>query len=316
LSSWHSYCSIFNLGHKAVKALLTVPVNVEEKVDGSQFSFGVFFTDNPDSPSEVSLRVRSKGVVMNADAPEKMFTAAVGTAKGLIEQLRVGWTYRCEYLSKPKHNTLAYERTPKGHLIVFDVNTGDQEYLGYDDKRAEAERLGLECVSLLKTGFGGLLTLDEFKRLLETPSVLGGQLIEGVVIKPALYNLYGPDKKVLMGKHVSETFKEAHRGAWKETSPHQGDILERLANTYGVQGRWMKAVQHLREAGQITDSPKDIGPLLREIQADVEKECADEIKDVLYAWALPHVRRRATGGFPGWYKEELLKKQFNTPVAA
>ena len=33
-NSWHSYPSIYNLGHVAIKELFTVPVSVEEKIDG------------------------------------------------------------------------------------------------------------------------------------------------------------------------------------------------------------------------------------------------------------------------------------------
>ena len=56
MSSWHSYPSIYNLGHAAVANLLAVPHQVQEKVDGSQFSFGRFVEDG-----KVRLRVRSKG---------------------------------------------------------------------------------------------------------------------------------------------------------------------------------------------------------------------------------------------------------------
>lgn len=42
MDSFHSYPAVFNLGHKAIESLLTSgPVIVEEKIDGSQFSFGV-----------------------------------------------------------------------------------------------------------------------------------------------------------------------------------------------------------------------------------------------------------------------------------
>lgn len=41
MESWHSYPSIYNLGHRYIADLLTVPVIVEEKIDGSQFSFGL-----------------------------------------------------------------------------------------------------------------------------------------------------------------------------------------------------------------------------------------------------------------------------------
>jgi len=38
----NSYPSIYNLGHHAIATLLDAPVLVEEKVDGSQFSFEAF----------------------------------------------------------------------------------------------------------------------------------------------------------------------------------------------------------------------------------------------------------------------------------
>lgn len=300
MESWHSYPSIYNLGHKAIEELLTVPVLVEEKVDGSQFSFGM---------DTEGLRVRSKGAEMIVDAPEKMFSKAVDTVKEIGPLLKPGWTYRAEYLRTPSHNTLVYSRIPQKHLIVFDVNRGHEDYLTWDEKRAEAERLGLECVPRI---FEGMLSgIDAFRAMLETESVLGGQKVEGVVVKPVGYSLWGRDKKCLMGKFVSEAFKESHSHAWKEKNPLSGDILERLGSDYTAQARWMKAVQHLREAGKLEDSPRDIGNLMKEIPGDIEKECADEIKEKLFAWAWPHMRRSVVRGFPEWYKEELLKRQFS-----
>ena len=119
MQSWGSYPSIFNLGHKALRELFERPVNVEEKVDGSQFSFGV--------TEEGELKIRSKGKEMVVEAPEKMFAGAVETVKGLKDRLHPGWTYRGEVLCKPKHNTLQYGRVPKGNVILFDVNTGLEE---------------------------------------------------------------------------------------------------------------------------------------------------------------------------------------------
>lgn len=305
MESWHSYPSIYNLGHKAIEELLTVPVNVEEKVDGSQFSFGL---------DTEGIRVRSRGAEMLPDAPEKMFQKAVDTVKELTPLLRPGWTYRAEYLMKPQHNTLVYSRTPAKYLIVFDINPGHEAYLTYEEKKAEAERLGLEVVPLI---FSGMLdSLEKFRSFLETESVLGGQKIEGVVVKPLGYTLFGRDKKCLMGKFVSEAFKESHSLAWKESNPNQGDILLKLGDSFNSQARWMKAIQHLKEQGKIEDSPRDIGMLIKEIPNDVEKECAEVIKEKLYEWAWPHIRRMVTRGFPEWYKEQLVKKQFDMTEAA
>lgn len=308
--SWHSYPSIFALGHRAISDLLTVPVCVEEKVDGSQFSFGLFKTYDHEGNDDggTVLRVRSKGAVMIPDAPEKMFTEAVDTAKRLAPQLQIGWTYRGEYLKKPRHNGLAYNRIPEQHVIIFDINSGHETYLSQEEKRAEAARLGLECVPLLHVGH--LKHIEEFRSFLKHESILGGQPIEGVVVKPSGYDLFGPDKKVLMGKFVSEAFKEVQSKMWKADNPSAKDIVSMIADAYTTQARWMKAAQHLRERGEIEDSPRDIGRLMQEVPVDVEKECGDEIKERLYKWAWPHVRRMLTRGLPEWYKEELVKKQF------
>jgi hypothetical protein len=319
ISSWHSYGSIFNLGHRAIQDLLKGDVLVEEKIDGSQFSFGKFeeqvgvptaIPNFLEVATESVIKVRSKGAVMHPDAPEKMFTAAVDTVKRLADQLHVGWTYRAEYLAKPRHNALAYDRVPNGHVIIFDINSGEEEFLSYEAKKQEAQRLGLEVVSLLYEGT--LTDIAEFRQFLETTSILGGQKIEGVVIKPSTYNLYGRDKKVLMGKFVSEAYKEVHSSSWKADNPTNKDIMALVAAKYTTPARWAKAAQHLREAGLLAEDVTDIGKIMKEVPLDVLKECEEEIKDILFGYAWPHIRRSLTRGLPEWWKEFLLKRAFES----
>ena len=298
--SWHSYPSTFALGHKALADLLLDPVLVEEKVDGSQFSFGLF----RDADGLLVHRARSKGAELQLLAPEKMFAAAVEVIRDL--PLREGWTYRAEYLVKPKHNALAYDRVPHRHLIVFDINPAHEEYLSWDAKAEEAARLGLEVVPRVYEG--RLDGLDQFRGWLDRISALGGQKVEGLVVKN--YARFGPDKKVLIGKFVSEAFKEVHAAEWKAANPAQGDIVEGLIRQYRTPARWAKAVQHLREAGEIEDSPRDIGKLIPAASKDIEAECGAEIREALFEWAWANVRRGVTSGLAEWYKEELLKKQF------
>ena len=144
--------------------------------------------------------------------------------------------------------------------------------------------------------------------LLDRTSVLGGQKIEGVVIKN--YLRFGMDKKILIGKYVSEAFKEVHQASWKASNPGKSDVMDQLITTLRTPARWAKAVQHLRDAGKLEDSPKDIGLLIKETQDDIEKECLDLIRDKLVEWALPKIKRGCVGGLPEWYKEELVKQQF------
>lgn len=304
MNSWHHYSSIYNMGHKAIADLLKSPVYVEEKIDGSQFSFGV--------DEEGTLRVRSKGCEMVVDAPEKMFSFGVETVKRLKPTLHTGWTYRGEYLRAPKHNTLIYSRIPKDHIIIFDIEIGECEFLNYPAKRAEANRLGLEVVPLL---YGGPIdSIEQFRDFLQINSILGGQKIEGVVVKPIEYNLFGIDKKVLMGKFVSEEFKEVHARIWKADNPTIKDIVAMLGDAYGIQARWQKALLHLTEKGLINGSPQDIGLLMKEIPLDIKKECEDEIKNELFKFAWPHIARMCVRQVPMWYKELLLKKQFDIPI--
>lgn len=296
MDSWHSYPKIYSLGHRAVQDIFKDPVVVEEKVDGSQFSFGRSGDD---------LLIRSKGCVMNIDAPEKMFQAAADTVKCLSAELHDGWTYRGEYLARQKHNALAYDRIPAQHIIIFDINTGNESYLSPLEKRKEAERLGLETVPVLGDG---VFNIGSFRELLNSVSILGGQRIEGVVVKN--YSRFCADGKAMFGKFVSESFKEIHGASWRETNPVQADIVEQIVDKIRTPARWAKAVQHLRDAGDITDSPRDIGPLIKEVQSDTMDEAKEEIAQFFAKWALPKVQRGLIRGLPEWYKNELLKKSF------
>ncbi len=298
----HSYSTIYNFGHRALEGKLAGPVIVEEKIDGSQISFGVF---------DGQLRVRSKGADINIVAPEKMFARGVESIQERSMSLTPGWTYRGEYLSKPKHNALAYERVPANNIILFDVDYGDQRYADATTKAEIANGLGYECVPVL---FAGVIDgPQKFRELLETLSVLGGQKIEGVVVKPQPgLEEYGPDRKVLMGKFVSEAFKEVHSKSWRVENPTNADIVERLAADYATQARWQKALMHLRERGVVTDSPADIGALFKEVALDTLKECEEEIRAKLFEYAWPKIQRKLCKGLPDWYKDLLMKKQFET----
>ena len=303
MGSWGSYSKIYAIGHRYLAELFTEDVLIEEKVDGSQFGFGKFET--PDGPS---LRMRSRGAQLNIDAPDNMFARGVEVVKSIEGNLHSGWTYIGEYLQKPKHNTLAYDRTPNNHVIIFDVRTGPETYLSYAEKKAEAERLGFETVPILHSG--KVDDLQMFRALLDHDSILGGQKVEGVVAKN--YARFGIDGKALMGKFVSELFKEVHAGDWKERNPTNKDVLEVLCQQYRTPARWQKSIQHLAEAGQLEQDPKDIGKLFPAVMSDLKSECEQEIKDKLFAWAWPHLSRRVCQGLPEFYKERLLEQQFDT----
>lgn len=289
-----SYSSPFAVGHKAVADLFQGTVIIQEKVDGSQFSFGL--------NSDGDVECRSKGAQLHITAPDKMFAKGVETVLALKPLLRDRYTYRGEYLAKPKHNVLAYDRTPKGNVVLFDVEAPGQYYFTPEELAEEADRLGLESVPVLFRG--EVKDPNLLRGLLDSVSILGGAKIEGVVVKN--YEKFTEDKKAMMAKFVSEAFKEVHAGEWRAANPPtQGDVQTSLIAAYRTPARWAKAVQHLREAGTLEGAPRDIGALVKEVKADVEKECTEEIKDALFAHFWPHIARGLTGGLPEWYRDQL-----------
>jgi hypothetical protein len=295
----HSYPHIRALGHPEIEGLFNGPVAVQEKVDGSQFTAAVVGGE---------LKCRSKGADIDVDSPPNLFAPAVDTMKRLHAAglLVEGWQYRGEAVCKPKHNTLAYGRIPAGGVILFDIDTDVERRMSPEDVAEEAARLGLECVP---TFFYGTVTnIADLARLLETESCLGGCKIEGVVVKN--YERWGKDGKMLMGKYVSEAFKESHRKDWKVRNPGRADVVAGIIAAYTSERRWEKAVEHLRDAGQLEHSPRDIGKLMKAIPEDIEAECEHEIKEALYAHFWPTIRKGVCNGLATWYKNRLAESAF------
>jgi hypothetical protein len=289
-----AYPSIFTIGHRFIADLFKGKVVIEEKIDGSQFSFGVY---------DGQVVCRSRGQEINLEDPG-MFGKAVTVVQSIKYNLTPGWTYRGEYLQKPKHNCLAYERTPSGFIMIFDVMISeDEHYLCPENKRAEAHRIGLECVPCFYVGPGSDVVPMSLADYFQRDSVLGGVKIEGVVVKN--YDQFGEDKRILIGKFVSPAFKEKHQTHYKTDAPNKADLEQHLIVEFAVEARWRKAVQHLREAGKITDTPTDIGLIMAEVKADILKEEGDQIKEALFKHTWPRIARGVTAGIPEWYKKDL-----------
>jgi len=294
----HSYPKVYQLGHKAISGILDGPVDVTEKVDGSQFSFGVF-------NGKLECRSHNKQIVL--DAPEKMFARAIFTCYELEKLLCPGWTYRGEYLNTPHHNALCYDRVPPKNIILFDIMTENVEcYLSYNAMYEEANRLGLSVVPLLYSGV--VASRSELSKLLDTVSILGGQKIEGVVIKN--YSMLSLDDKIAMAKVVREDFKEVNATNWKANNPGKQDIVEEIAARYATPARWKKAIQHLREDGLIQDAPQDIGKLINEVKRDVLEEESEAIANMLFKEFWPQIARKLIAGLPEWYKGTLADYAF------
>lgn len=184
--------------------------------------------------------------------------------------------------------------------------TGNQEYAHRFFLANEAERLDIDVVP----EFGaGLMDLDKFQSYMKKESFLGGQTVEGVVIKN--YGRFCEDTgHVMMGKYVSESFKEVHRKEWAVANQTQKDIMEKLIATYKTPARWEKAVYRLRDNGDLLNAPQDIGKIIKEVWPDIVAECEDEIKQTLWDHFSKQLQRGVVVGLPEWYKLRLAHQQF------
>jgi hypothetical protein len=151
--------------------------------------------------------------------------------------------------------------------------------------------------------------MDTVNDLLKKESVLGGEQIEGIAIKnyKQFHNVPWMFGHPIFAKFVQEKFKERNATAWKAET--QTGLIEQLIAEYKSENRWLKAIQHLKEQNLLTDSPKDIGNIIKEILRDIEEEEKENIKEAL--WKHFWDRRLRMGvihGFPMWYKEKLAKE--------
>ena len=288
---------ILHLGDKQISDLLSGEVEITEKVDGSQLGFGKV---------NGRLFVRSKGQELDLDMPNAMFIKAVDYVKSIEDRLPNNYTFYGEFLNKPKHNTLAYDRVPKNNIALYGVyDYTTKEHIGYSEIELWAEKLGVETVRLIHKGEAtseGIL-----KMVKDTVSQLGGQNIEGVVVKaykPWLF-LGSIPLTVMAGKYVTEEFKEVHNKNWKAENTNKGQ-LEVAVSKFKSEARWNKAIQHLRDDGRLTGTPKDIGELFKEVRVDIETEEKENIKDILYVIFKEKFLKEATNGMPRWYKEKLV----------
>ena len=290
------------MGDRQISDLFEGPVEITEKLDGSQFGFGKVNGE---------LVIRSKGREIDPDNFDKMFGEGVAYVKSIQEKLPDNMFFYGEYLQKPRHSTLAYDRIPKNHIALFGVYSSDERmFFSYDYIKKWADTLGVDAMPLLYSGNSSPEAVLEMVK--ERQSYLGGQLVEGVVVKaykPWMFLGQIP-LSVMSGKYVSEAFKEVHNKDWTKLNTGKGKF-DVLKDNYRSEARWNKAVQHLRDDGTLTGTPKDIGNLIKEAIRDVREEEEANIKEQLWNIFGKDILANAVNGLPQWYKEKILLGELN-----
>jgi len=276
-------------------------VSVTEKIDGSQGQM---------SRQNGSVKFSSKRQALSFTQPNANFSPWMAACRDL--DLREGWTYFCEVVTKPKHNKLTYANTPNRYCVVFDIQNEAGEWLDWFEVDAECERLGLVHTPHLYAGaLAYPLPKETIEGWMAKESILGGTSIEGVVIKK-----YAGDTVLRQVKVVREDFQELGRKRSPEEKDH--DLLTACVNAASVfcsQARWEKAVQALKEDGKLTASGKDIPLIIRAVMDDIMVEEADTLANMVFALVFERygkqMRNEFIKGLPQWYLARLEVEESN-----
>ena len=292
-----SYGKVINLGNPMTENALIGEVIVQEKLDGSQFRWGV----NEDGILVIGSRKKDI-----TDDPDGLFISGWDYLRSIEETILKypkNTYFFGEYMKTAQHNTLKYDAIPTNHIMLFDC-IKDGKYVDKQTLEFIAKDLNIDVVPEL---YKGTITVDGIKELLALAKpYLGGEMIEGVVVKNYTQTiLLGGSVFPLFTKYVQPAFREKHMGN-KEFQP-KVQFMEELKEELRNPNRWEKAYQHLKEVGELTGELRDIPTIMNEVKKDIEEEEKEYIKERLYKKFSSEIIRNSVRGLPEWLKEKLLE---------
>lgn len=293
------WSKIFTLGDKYTDGIFIGPVQVTEKVDGSQFNFGYNDKDG--------LWMLSKGSTVHLGDNNKLFHPAAEHVHKLYSEgsLVPGWSYHGETLHSRTHNTLSYDRVPTNNIALYGVLDEKGKHISeWWALKQIADAIKVDTVALIYEGEVTDFSDKTLESWLKRTSFLGAEQIEGFVIKNFGREIFVG--RQLLGltqaKFVSEAFKERHSTAWPTNNKSP---LVKIGEMVRTEARWQKAIQKLRDAGECEQHPRDIGKLLKHLHLDLEEEDKEVLKEKLWQEFSKDIKRAATRGFPETYKYYL-----------
>jgi len=284
-------------------------IYIQEKVDGSQFRI------------EITADTYTVGS-HNVDSPNgnlgKMYNAAIIGAKDLIDGIQgflrdqkdMRVNIFAEALAKPKQNTLVYSRVPKNNFVIFDIML-DGKYLETPEAKAFLDLVNVsdkyEFVPTL--AIVQHVDINEMDNLIKTTmSFLGGEFIEGVVLKN--YHVYHEEPYMfgqpLFVKYVRADFRERNRDNWAKENPNS--IYTALNNVLSKKAIWDKALLHAKEDSKLTNRMQDMSFLSKDVAEDFFLENEDIVKETLFRFYKKDMARWILQGLAEYYKQKIAEE--------
>nr|QBK87019.1 MAG: hypothetical protein LCMAC103_03630 [Marseillevirus LCMAC103] len=266
---------------------------VQEKVDGSQLT--VF-----KKAGALHYYNKTKEINPQGSLWRNVWLSLHGKEKWFQE----GLYYHGEAVRNRLPNVTEYARTPRHCWIVYEIARQDGTVLTPEEMAGVLAGPGLETVALIydskRDGApGDLLAL--VNRAMDRidagglRSCLGGTP-EGIVLKALNVPRQGATTTTRL-KFVRREFQEVNHQK-KKRLPEVGtaEFIRKLGEVFDTDARRHKAIQHLREGGRWKVAVnQNIGAMVAELDRDLLKEAADEIKAQLFIRFWPEISKAARG---------------------
>ena len=285
-SDKHKFGKIHPPGRdRSHQSLFGQEIDILEKIDGSNFSFWL---------EDGRVVCRSRNNLLTSSDCGKLFQKAYCYATTLEDKLAHEVVYRAEAVCHKRHNVLEYERAPSTGMVLWAIEDRDSMVWDYGQMLVEAGHLGLEVAPrIARVEYTGVSTLDPH---IEGDSLLGGPR-EGVVGRAA---------NGVYVKAVAPSFHEVSGSRPRKKKGNSAlEAVQAIEARYATVPRWRKAVQKLRESGELSGDMRDMGGLIKAVYQDVEEEEADSIKEQLFLVFRKQILRASVEGLSTWYRHEL-----------
>jgi hypothetical protein len=279
------------------------------KLDGSQCSFA-WCADKPEGDRLVMF-CGSSFCIDNCTFIEAKKILTMLSETGILNPKLM---YHGEFISKPQHNVVVYERIPRYYIALYDIQEIEtKRWFNEDEIQEECNRTGFEktqCFWDNRTckGTAGFLVnetnstngkvndpiafaeliIDAIEKGLLT-STLGGKNIEGTVFKHRTY--YNIDKKITTcrkRKYVTKQFKEKQKKKGKKLSAPKvkvSEYIDWIGHFWDVPARFRKAYQRLRDSDRTLEEKAILAHSMEflhaSLDADFEKESIPEVSAYL-----------------------------------
>jgi hypothetical protein len=296
---------------------------IQEKIDGSNLSMRFKRNEAGEFVEPLTLVFSCRS--HNVDPLADVFAKTCERLNLIKDTLNPNYVYHGEAVRKARHNVAEYARIPRHYFVCFDIyDTTAKVYLDPARMIAECDRVQFEHVRFYHTNDDKSCRPDDVMKDLisriesgDLESMLGG-VPEGVVLK---HERFWYKEKYISAKRklVTKKFKECQRKRQQKKGITADEFLQQLGRAFAKNARFAKAKQHLdetRPSDALHGDTISKRLMVKELNADFDKEYRDEIMVYLWQELGPLVKEASIEGLDEWISANTPAQEVETQVTA